>query len=91
MATDLSGERANFYKSVIMYTVYYDSWGLQNKDYIYYCGASYVRYLSEQYGLDKFLDYYNGQGYLKSHKDVFGKSEEELVNDWINYLKAQSR
>jgi hypothetical protein len=47
----------------------------------------YIQYLDGAYGWDKIVSYAKGEG---DYKSVFGKTEEELYIDWVQYLKDMS-
>ena len=43
----------------------------------------YIQYIDETYGWDKVIASAKGEG---DYKDIFGKSEEEIYDDWCVYL-----
>ena len=49
---------------------------------------SFVQYLIDSYGIDKFMAMYNIQTHL-AYEDVFGKSARELRTDWLAVVKTQ--
>lgn len=50
---------------------------------------SLVAYLSERYGIEKFIKYFEGGGYL-SLMDVYSSSVDEIFRDWTKYISAFS-
>ncbi|HKM34076.1 MAG TPA: hypothetical protein VJY54_04965 [Lachnospiraceae bacterium] len=44
----------------------------------------YIQYLDETYGWDKIVAFTKGDG---DYEKVFDKSEEEIYNEWVEYLK----
>jgi len=46
--------------------------------------GSYSRYLIDTFGVDKFKEYYKS-----GDTDIYGKSEDELIASWINYLNSE--
>ena len=46
--------------------------------------GSYSRYLIDTFGIENFKEYYR-----TGDTDVYGKSEDELLDSWISYLDAE--
>lgn len=51
---------------------------------------SFIQYLIDQYGIEKFLAYYQ-HSIQETYQSVFGKSLEQLKDDWIKFLKKQEK
>lgn len=56
----------------------------------YSLGASFVSFLIETYGKDLFWEFFaqNSYGEAEAFKFYYRKSNQELYNDWILYLKS---
>lgn len=63
----------------------------KNKD-SYTLGASFVRYLIEEYGLELFIDFYSQDEYdeQNSFKQYYGKEGSTLKNEWLEYIRKLS-
>lgn len=55
---------------------------------LYLESESLVNYLINRFGIEKLMEYFNGDGY-KSYSEVFGVTEEELKNDWVKFVMEQ--
>lgn len=80
---DLSDEKIILYKNLIRGKYSENYLEPEDIDYMYICGYSFVQYMVNQYSIEKFMEFRQGDGYLKSYQDVFGKSMEEVIDDWI--------
>lgn len=56
----------------------------------YACGASFVKYLIDEYGLELFKEFYSQSKYSEEESFVnfYNKEGNKLVNEWIEYLKT---
>lgn len=61
----------------------------ERTDY-YILTQSFIQYLIDQYGIEKFLAYYQ-HSIQETYQSVFGKSLEQLKDDWIKFLKKQEK
>ncbi|MGA3674537.1 hypothetical protein [Lysinibacillus agricola] len=52
--------------------------------------ASFIKYLIDTYGLEKFEQIYNEKDLVKKIEDVYGKSVGELENDWLVFINNQT-
>jgi hypothetical protein len=48
----------------------------------------YIEFLENAYGWDKIVSYASGEG---DYRDIFNKSEEEIYDEWCNYLNQNYR
>jgi len=55
---------------------------------IYTEAESLVKYLIDRFGVDIFIQYFNGGGY-KSYVEVFGVSEEQIQKEWTAFVMQQ--
>ncbi|MGE7951253.1 peptidase MA family metallohydrolase [Lysinibacillus xylanilyticus] len=53
----------------------------------YMHSASFVKYLIDTYGLEKFEKIYNKKNVAKKIEEVYGKNISEIENDWIGFIK----
>ncbi len=55
----------------------------------YFLGASFVKYLVDAYGLDLFKQFFFQDKYneYNSFIEFYEKSGEQLINEWMDYLK----
>ncbi|QED46063.1 gluzincin family metallopeptidase [Cytobacillus dafuensis] len=65
---------------------------LDYKDYTlqwisYTHSGSFVTYLIDTYGIEKFEQIYNKDNLLERLQKVYGKTVDELENDWLNYIQ----
>lgn len=49
----------------------------------YMLANTYIEYLDREYGWDKVLQLIKTEDY----QNVFGKSDEEIYNEWVNYIE----
>lgn len=63
---------------------------IDGKQYTGLCieSESLVKYLINRFGVGKFEEYFNGDGY-KSYKEVFGYSENDIKKDWTQYVLSR--
>lgn len=47
---------------------------------------TYIDFLSKEYSWDKVIDLVKGE---KSYTEIFSKSEEEIYNQWVEFLKSK--
>ena len=52
--------------------------------------ASFVSYLIDTYGLDKFEQIYNEKDLAKKIEEVYGRNLNELEKDWIDFINSQT-
>jgi hypothetical protein len=55
------------------------------KSYIH--SGSFVKYLIERYGKNKFLQVYNTPDFISKVNQIYNKSLEELEKEWISYIR----
>ncbi len=55
----------------------------------YLFSYSFVTYLIDQYGIEKFMNFYESDGYIQ-YQSLFGKNEEKMKKEWVNFLKDQT-
>lgn len=55
----------------------------------YDASASFVKYLLARFGQEKFFELYNANA--RNYFGVLGKSEQDLMDDWLETLKKQQR
>ena len=53
----------------------------------YIHSASFIKYLIDTYGLEKFEKIYNEKNIGEKIEEVYGKSISEIENDWIGFIK----
>ena len=81
-------------KLKVFWTYYYSDSNARNiingklNSGVYLEAESLVNYLISKYGVPKFLEYFYGGGYKKVD-EIFGISEEDLKNEWVNYVLVQ--
>ena len=54
---------------------------------IYAAGHSYVKYLVNTYGMDKFNIIYDAGGSAEAYESITGNAMTEVKSDWLEYLK----
>lgn len=62
-----------------------EEYTLQWMSYIH--SASFITYLIDTYGLEKFEEIYNKEDLVYKIEEVYGKNISEMENDWIVYIK----
>jgi len=60
--------------------------GYQDSMWSFFESQSLVQYLIDRFGIYLVLKYCDGAGY-KTHYDVFGVAKEEIMSDWIEFVK----
>lgn len=60
------------------------AYGWKNPDLTYFSGASFVAYLVDCYGLSEVIPYLS---MTDTYNAAWGKSYEELVQDWNDYIE----
>ncbi|QSB09217.1 hypothetical protein JTI58_19730 [Lysinibacillus fusiformis] len=60
---------------------------LMEMSYTY--AASFVTYLIDTYGLEKFEQIYNEKELAKKIEEVYGRNSSELENDWLAFIQNQ--
>jgi len=58
---------------------------LMSMSYIH--SASFIKYLIDTYGLEKFEKIYNEKNVAKKIEEVYGKNISEIENDWVSFIK----
>ncbi|MEQ6353818.1 hypothetical protein ABNX05_04260 [Lysinibacillus sp. M3] len=58
---------------------------LQWMSYIH--SASFITYLIDTYGLEKFEQLYNEEDLAKKIEEIYGKNIGEIENDWLVFIK----
>ncbi|MDM5247733.1 MULTISPECIES: hypothetical protein [unclassified Lysinibacillus] len=53
----------------------------------YIHSASFITYLIDTYGLEKFEQLYNEEDLAKKIKEIYGKNISEIENDWVVFIK----
>lgn len=53
----------------------------------YIHSASFIKYLIDTYGLEKFEKIYNEKNIGEKIEEVYGKNISEIENDWIGFIK----
>jgi len=48
---------------------------------------SFVQFIIEKYGMAKFIQYFDGGGYV-SYEKVFDKSRKEILEEWIKHINS---
>jgi len=48
---------------------------------------SFVQFVIEKYGMIKFIQYFDGGGYV-SYETIFNKSRKEIIEQWIEYINS---
>lgn len=61
-----------------------EDYTLQSISYIH--AASFVTYLIESYGLEKFEQIYNKEDLVKKIEDIYEENINEIENEWINFI-----
>ena len=56
---------------------------------LYLLGESLTKYLLDKYGVDKFMEYYSGNEYVVTCQKVFGRDDQQLLDDWLLFLTSQ--
>ena len=49
---------------------------------------SYSKYLIETYGINSFMELYESNDLFNDYNEIFGKSYEEVKDDWYKYLES---
>ncbi len=49
--------------------------------------ASFITYLIDTYGLEKFEQLYNEEDLAKKTEEIYGKNISEIENDWVVFIK----
>ncbi|MGE7696469.1 hypothetical protein ACQKNC_20630 [Lysinibacillus sp. NPDC094177] len=49
--------------------------------------ASFITYLIDTYGLEKFEQLYNEEDLAKKIEEIYGKNISEIENDWVVFIK----
>ena len=61
--------------------------------FLYKEGQSFLNFLAEEYGDDKisllYENYWKGKSFSKAVENTFGKSLDELGEDWVYHLKKE--
>ena len=57
----------------------------------YFLGASFVKFLIDKYGLEKFKEFFAQEDYdeEKAFENFYGKKGEELIKEWKEFLKKK--
>ncbi|MFJ7983087.1 peptidase MA family metallohydrolase [Lysinibacillus xylanilyticus] len=58
---------------------------LMSMSYIH--SASFIKYLIDTYGLEKFEKLYNKKNVAKKIEEVYGKNISEIESDWVGFIK----
>ncbi|MEY9977907.1 hypothetical protein [Lysinibacillus sp. RC79] len=53
----------------------------------YIHSASFITYLIDTYGLEKFEQLYNEEDLAKKIEEIYGKNRSEIENDWVVFIK----
>ncbi|MGE8000066.1 hypothetical protein ACQKOF_15555 [Lysinibacillus sp. NPDC093190] len=53
----------------------------------YMHSASFITYLIDTYGLEKFEQLYNEEDLAKKIEEIYGKNISEIENDWVVFIK----
>ncbi len=64
--------------------IYVHAIGIKSPDYSYLAGSSFVGYLADQYGEKAVIAYICSDN---TYSEEWGKSYEELVQDWNRYIE----
>ena len=62
-----------------------EGYTLQWMSYIH--SASFITYLIDTYGLEKFEQIYNEEDLAKKIEEIYGKNISEIENDWLVFIK----
>ncbi|MGE7674308.1 hypothetical protein ACQKMV_12100 [Lysinibacillus sp. NPDC094403] len=62
---------------------------LQWMSYIH--SASFITYLIDTYGLEKFEQLYNEDDLAKKVEELYGKNISEIENDWVVFIKKSQK
>ncbi len=54
----------------------------------YQYSYSYIEFIDEKYGWNSVLDLINGK---KSYNEIFSKSDEDIYNEWVEFLKVKAK
>ncbi|MBY0121660.1 hypothetical protein [Bacillus sp. S/N-304-OC-R1] len=76
----------SFFRPALINT---EDYTLQWMSYIH--AASFVTYLIESYGLEKFEQIYNKEDLANKIEDIYGKNISELENDWISFINETQK
>jgi len=60
--------------------------GMESRRTFYILSYSFSKYLVDEYGIEKFMEIYDAEDSYSKWMEVYGKSLEELQNNWIDYV-----
>jgi len=52
--------------------------------------ASFIKYLIDTYGLEKFEKIYNEKDLANKIEEIYGKTISEIENDWVAFINNQT-
>lgn len=55
-------------------------------DSFYTLSYSFVKYLIDEYGIDKFMEIYYAEDLNSKYEEIYGKNAEQLCEEWTDYV-----